>query len=301
MVNLFVFNDGHYSDAADNQWGNGVTAPVEFRRRSTADTRFGGCIATGTSEGADVLFQGGDLVDSNTVDALTYLQSAITRSKDFAGDVAHVIGNHEYSLVETKSKFTWAQYFSEINEKQVTRDGYWPSVDEPMAYYFDKTYDGDDYRIIVLYHPYIIGSAAFANGSPNQLTWLQGALNTSKHVVVFAHGHLRKMTEYSYSCGLLDSTIANLQSALETYGNVQAVISGHYHTGRAVEFVNDIAHIGLGGSVLAWGASDNRYYKVIIKPAKYRGMSQDRAGIIVTGYSKGESMDLRPIVAPVAA
>lgn len=292
-IKIGYIGDLHYSDAADSLWGG--PGPLEYRRRSTADTRFAEAISTFNTAGCDFMIDIGDKLDGGTTDLASYIASYVSRRDTFNGDVYDGLGNHERGLYGWDSA-DYSNLWTVINPGHAARSNQWPSAEDPRAYSFDR----DGFRFIVLYYNYI---DSIGSGSGSQLEWLQGRLNpteSSLPVVIFSHAHVRDMgTGYSYAHGP-SGDLSAIQSAIEANGNVQAVIGGHYHHAKVFEYVNDIPYICLGGSVLAWEPDDNTYYIIEITPDVYVGKYQKRAGIVITGYGLGRSMDLTQF-APLVA
>lgn len=287
-IKFGIIGDVHYNEKVDAVWN--MFSQNEFRRFSTADTRFSNFIATVNAESSPVCafaIHGGDAVDSTSDVPTTRYGDFNTRAGDLTVSFYNTLGNHLHWMVEIGEKMTWANYFDTLTNHAV-RNNPFPNGTTPKAY----TFDVSGFRCIVLFYTYM----NYVEGveGDDQLAWLTARLSeTELPVIVFSHAYLHtNMHQYgnpSYAYyGSDDTYLLPVRTVLENSKKVQAVFQSHYHRGKSNCIINDIAYISIFGSVLAWNPADNAYYIVEIETDKIFGQYQSRPSIKMTGYgSKG--------------
>ncbi len=299
--------DVHFSDFADSIW-NGVGGQNEYRRRSTANTRFGEFKDTVNAENPACSFamHGGDAVSQFGTGGQMLTQFGLFNSAAglLTPDFYNSVGNHEKNIIDGFGYITWAQYFAAITN-QATQDNKFPDDSNPKAYTFTK----DGFLCIVLYYT----AAQYVEGveGDDQLGWLETILDgNSLPVLVFAHAYLHSQIHpygnpeyafYSMPSGTSEPYQAPVRTLLENSGLVQAVFHCHYHRAKSFAMINDIPYFSLAGSVLAPLAADNAYYIIEVTTNQIKGANQWMSAIKLTGYgSKGFNYDRSKFTAIIA-
>lgn len=289
-VKIGIISDIHYSDGADNEAFSVGGSPEEYRRFSTAGTRWAEAVSTFNSESVDIVFQLGDSVDSGCTAAQrrTQIQAMVTESGNLTMDFAGVTGNHEDGAWSDAGGDvpSVANYYTDIDVNHVTRANVYTDGDGWKSY----SYDLNGIRFLcVLSNP-----AGMPSGHSD---WLSARIvETTMPIIVVTHVPVWYPSHAVYSSGwTFDANYATIEPILKS-GNVQAVFAGHYHWGHYDHKKEDVPCFNFGGSVLCPSAGDNTYYIVKIKADAFYKGDQNRAAIEVVGYgNRGTSKVSYPI------
>jgi len=297
-ITFGVITDVHYNNGtAQELWGSGPVLDEQYRQYSTADDRLKEFLEEIETQSADFGIQLGDLVDDGTGNRATDLAAAINRyDTDYSNSVWNVLGNHEASLYDGSGGNAFSDYWTTMDTAANvgSRENEWdPDGDGTAAYTFEE----GGVRFVVLYATGI--GDAQSPGAVDIDTWLSTvALDTTNPVVVFTHGSL---VDTGYEYGHVDN-YATIRGLLETAGNVQLVVQGHFHRNQISDWVvpyqtiNDILYFSCRGSVLGSDdgdssdtatITDSAYYLFNITPNAIKGTNQQRANVAVTAYEKG--------------
>jgi 3',5'-cyclic AMP phosphodiesterase CpdA len=228
------------------------------------------CVAVMDSERPSFLIELGDFKDqgpdkASTIEYLDKVEAVFSR---FSGPRYHVLGNHDLDLID-KSEF-----LSRIKNY---------GQDEAQAHY---SFEVSGIRFIVLdacynskLEDYVPGNWDWtdANVPPDQLAWLEAELASAPgQVVVFGHQCLDPNADSRHQV----RNAAAVRAILEKSGKVNAVFTGHQHSGL-VSCVNGITYYSLRAMVLNSG--ENGYAVADIYPS---------GGIKITGFRKAASADI---------
>lgn len=278
-VKVGIITDIHFSDRNDDpDWSVGGS-PQEYRRFSTAATRFGQFITTCNAESVDAAVQKGDAIDYTTTPAqrTTEMGNMITQSQSLSALFYNIPGNHENSgFTGEDGNPPVAVYYSIIAGNQGTMENVYTDGDGWKSYSFDVR----GVRFLALY-------AALGGVGEGHLSWLEDRVNeTSMPIVVLSHPLLWYPTSEYKHMWMYANNYQDVINILESVKNVQAVICGHYHWNDADSVLadGDIPCISLPGSVLCPNENDNAYYIFEIIPNAVQGVNQMRANIKITGY-----------------
>lgn len=278
-VKVGIITDIHFSDQSDDpDWSTGGS-PQEYRRFSTAQTRFGQFITTCNAESVDAAIQPGDAVDLTTTPGQrrAKLQAMITQSQSLSAVFYNIPGNHENSgFTGGGGNPTVADYYTDIAGNQGTMENVYTDGDGWKSYSFDVK----GIRFLVLY-------AALSGIGAGHLSWLEDRVTeTFMPIVVLPHPYVWYPTSEFTHPWLYANNYQDVCDILESVKNVQAVICGHYHWNDADSVLagGDIPCISLPGSALCPNENDNAYYIFEFIPNAVQGINQMRANIKLTGY-----------------
>ena len=228
------------------------------------------CVAVMDSERPSFLIELGDFKDEGPDKASTieYLDKVEAVFSQFSGPRYHVLGNHDLDLLDKKEFLARIKNYGQ---------------DEAQAHY---SFDVSGIRFIVLdacynskLEDYAPGNWEWtdANVPPPQLAWLEEELaSASGQVVVFGHQCLDPNADTRHQV----RNAADVRAILEKSGKVNAVFTGHQHSGL-VSCVNGITYYSLRAMVLNSG--ENGYAVADIYPS---------GAIAVTGFRKATSADI---------
>lgn len=272
----------------------------QYRQYSTADARYTAALAVFESESVDIVINPGDLLTAGTstggwpeaMDDLMAIRDATTRT------FADTLGNHERAL-DAAAQFSYTDFWAKIDGSNlpVVRENVWEADSDELAY----TFEINGIRFIILNANAVVQGGNTIGSSVSQQTWLTDvALNTTLPCVVLVHTLLTENALYAYANEKNPATVRGLLEA--TSGQVQAVISGHFHRNTiagygseaVMEIINGIPYFNLRGSVL--GAedgdssdtattADSAFYTMTIVPEAVG--TPKRANIELIAYEKG--------------
>ena len=228
------------------------------------------CVAVMDSERPSFLIELGDFKDEGPDKASTieYLDKVEAVFSQFSGPRYHVLGNHDLDLLDKNEFLARIKNYGQ---------------DEAQAHY---SFDVSGIRFIVLdacynskLEDYAPGNWEWtdANVPPPQLAWLEAELASAPgQVVVFGHQCLDPNADARHQV----RNAADVRAILEKSGKVNAVFTGHQHSGL-VSCVNGITYYSLRAMVLNSG--ENGYAVADIYPS---------GAIAVTGFRKATSADI---------
>ena len=228
------------------------------------------CVAVMDSERPSFLIELGDFKDEGPDKASTieYLDKVEAVFSQFSGPRYHVLGNHDLDLLDKKEFLARIKNYGQ---------------DEAQAHY---SFDVSGIRFIVLdacynskLEDYAPGNWEWtdANVPPPQLAWLEEELASAPgQVVVFGHQCLDSNADTRHQV----RNAADVRAILEKSGKVNAVFTGHQHSGL-VSCVNGITYYSLRAMVLNSG--ENGYAVADIYPS---------GAIAVTGFRKAASAEI---------
>ena len=228
------------------------------------------CVAVMDSERPSFLIELGDFKDEGPDKASTigYLDKVEAVFSQFSGPRYHVLGNHDLDLLDKKEFLARIKNYGQ---------------DEAQAHY---SFDVSGIRFIVLdacynskLEDYAPGNWEWtdANVPPPQLAWLEEELASAPgQVVVFGHQCLDPNADTRHQV----RNAADVRAILEKSGKVNAVFTGHQHSGL-VSCVNGITYYSLRAMVLNSG--ENGYAVADIYPS---------GAIAVTGFRKAASAEI---------
>jgi len=262
-VRFGIVTDCHYADAEPTG--------TRFYRQSL--DKLSECVTRMNAERVDFLVELGDFkdqdrppVESRTLQHLRRVEATFCR---FGGRRYHVLGNHDMDSLSKQ------QFLGNVENT---------GVDPGQSYY---SFDLRGLHGVVLDANYTADGSDYDHGNfdwtdanipPDELDWLRRDLSASPGpVVVFIHQ-------------LLDGTgsvyvknAAEVRRVLEDSGKVLAVFQGHHHEG-AYSRIEGIHYYTLKAVVEGSREDNNSYATVEMQPG---------AGLIVTGYRKAVSRELR--------
>ena len=263
LMRFGLVTDCHYADIpyAKREHPIGDAA----YRESLAKLRE--CVAVMDSERPSFLIELGDFKDEGPDKASTigYLDKVEAVFSQFSGPRYHVLGNHDLDLLDKNEFLARIKNYGQ---------------DEALAHY---SFDVSGIRFIVLdacynskLEDYVPGNWEWtdANVPPPQLAWLEEELASAPgQVVVFGHQCLDPNADMRHQV----RNAADVRAILEKSGKVNAVFTGHQHSGL-VSCVNGITYYSLRAMVLNSG--ENGYAVADVYPS---------GAIAVTGFRKAAS------------
>ena len=225
------------------------------------------CVAVMESERPSFLIELGDFKDQGPDKASTigYLDKVEKVFSGFPGPRYHVLGNHDLDLID-KPEFL----------ARITNYG----QDKALAHY---SFEVSGIRFVVLdacynskLEDYVPGNWDWtdANVPPEQLAWLEEEIASAPgRVIVFGHQCLDPNADPRH----VVRNAAEVRAILERSGKVNAVFTGHQHSGL-ISCVNGITYYSLRAMVLNSG--ENGYAVADVYPS---------GCIAVTGFRKAVS------------
>ena len=266
LMRFGLVTDCHYADIpyAKREHPIGDAA----YRESLAKLRE--CVAVMDSERPSFLIELGDFKDEGPDKASTigYLDKVEAVFSQFSGPRYHVLGNHDLDLLDKKEFLARIRNYGQA---------------EAQAHY---SFDVSGIRFVVLdacynskLEDYVPGNWEWtdANVPPNQLAWLEGEIASAPgQVVVFGHQCLDPNADTRHQV----RNAADVRAILEKSGKVNAVFTGHQHSGL-VSCVNGITYYSLRAMVLNSG--ENGYAVADVYPS---------GAIAVTGFRKAASAEI---------
>ena len=225
------------------------------------------CVAVMESERPSFLIELGDFKDQGPDKASTigYLDRVEKVFSGFPGPRYHVLGNHDLDLID-KPEFL----------ARITNYG----QDKALAHY---SLEVSGIRFVVLdacynskLEDYVPGNWDWtdANVPPEQLAWLEEEIASAPgRVIVFGHQCLDPNADPRH----VVRNAAEVRAILEKSGKVNAVFTGHQHSGL-ISCVNGITYYSLRAMVLNSG--ENGYAVADVYPS---------GCIAVTGFRKAVS------------
>lgn len=266
VMRFGLVTDCHYADIpyAKREYPIGDAA----YRESLSKLRE--CVAVMDSERPSFLIELGDFKDEGPDKASTieYLDKVEAVFAKFSGPRYHVLGNHDLDVIDKK------EFLSRIKNY---------GQDEAQAHY---SFDVAGIRFIVLdacynskLEDYAPGNWEWtdANVPPEQLAWLEEELASAPgQAVVFGHQCLDPNADTRHQV----RNAAAVRAILEKSGKVNAVFTGHQHSGL-ISRVNGITYYSLRAMVLNSG--ENGYAVADVYPS---------GAISVTGFRKAASVKI---------
>ena len=228
------------------------------------------CVAVMDSERPSFLIELGDFKDEGPDKASTigYLDKVEAVFAEFSGPCYHVLGNHDLDLLDKKEFLAHIRNYGQA---------------EALAHY---SFDVSGIRFVVLdacynskLEDYVPGNWEWtdANVPPDQLAWLEEEIASAPgQVVVFGHQCLDPNADTRHQV----RNAADVRAILEKSGKVNAVFTGHQHSGL-VSCVNGITYYSLRAMVLNSG--ENGYAVADVYSS---------GAIVVTGFRKAASADI---------
>ena len=228
------------------------------------------CVAVMESERPSFLIELGDFKDegsdkASTIEYLDRVESVFSR---FPGPRYHVLGNHDFDLID-KSEF-------------LSRIKNYGQKEAQPHYSFDVA----GVKFIVLDACYNSKFENYAPGNwdwtdsnvpPEELVWLEDELASAQgQVIVFCHQCLDPNADSRH----VVRNAAEVRGILEKSGKVNAVFTGHQHSGL-INCVNGITYYSLRAMVLNSG--ENGYAVANVYSS---------GGIAVTGFRKAASVKI---------
>jgi 3',5'-cyclic AMP phosphodiesterase CpdA len=219
------------------------------------------------SERPSFLIELGDFKDEGPDKAATigYLEKVEEVFSNFSGPRYHVLGNHDLDLLDKKEFLSRVKNYGQ---------------DEAQAHY---SFEVAGIRFIVLDACYNSKLEDYAPGNwdwkdanvpPEELAWLEEELASAPgQVIVFGHQCLDPNADERH----IVRNAAEVRAILEKSGKVNAVFTGHQHSGL-ISCVNGITYYSLRAMVLNSG--ENGYAVADVYPS---------GGITVTGFRKAAS------------
>ena len=258
-----MVTDSHYADSE----------PRDNRYYRESIDKMSGCVDLMNKQQVDFLIELGDFKDqdSNPVEEQTieYLKTIEKTFQRFNGPTYHVLGNHDMDSI-SKEQFL----------KNITNTG----IANQKTYY---SFNQKGIHFIVLDANFLEDGTAYDHGNfdwtqtyipQKELQWLEQDMNkTSLPVIVFCHQQLGRAG---------DTCVRNAQQVrniLQRSGKVLAVFNGHEHNGGLVS-IEGIHYYTLRAVVDGMGSLNNSYAIVEVL---------DNSDIIVTGYLKAQTCDLK--------
>ena len=263
LMRFGMVADCHYADIpyAERDWPVGDAAYRETLRKLRE------CVAVMDSERPSFLIELGDFKDEGPDKAATigYLEKVEEVFSNFSGPRYHVLGNHDLDLLDKKAFLSRVKNYGQ---------------DEAQAHY---SFEVAGIRFIVLDACYNSKLEDYAPGNwdwkdanvpPEEIAWLEEELaSASGQVIVFGHQCLDPNADERH----IVRNAAEVRSILEKSGKVNAVFTGHQHSGL-ISCVNGITYYSLRAMVLNSG--ENGYAVADVYPS---------GGITVTGFRKAAS------------
>ena len=225
------------------------------------------CVAVMESERPSFLIELGDFKDQGPDKASTigYLDRVEKVFSGFPGPRYHVLGNHDLDLIDKPEFLARIKNYGQ---------------DTARAHY---SFEVSGIRFVVLdacynskLEDYVPGNWDWtdANVPPEQLAWLEDEIaSASGQVIVFGHQCLDPNADPRH----VVRNAAEVRAILERSGKVNAVFTGHQHSGL-ISCVNGITYYSLRAMVLNSG--ENGYAVADVYPS---------GCIAVTGFRKAVS------------
>ena len=225
------------------------------------------CVAVMESERPSFLIELGDFKDQGPDKASTigYLDRVEKVFSGFPGPRYHVLGNHDLDLIDKPEFLARIKNYGQ---------------DKARAHY---SFEVSGIRFVVLdacynskLEDYVPGNWDWtdANVPPEQLAWLEEEIASAPgRVIVFGHQCLDPNADPRH----VVRNAAEVRAILEKSGKVNAVFTGHQHSGL-ISCVNGITYYSLRAMVLNSG--ENGYAVADVYPS---------GCIAVTGFRKAVS------------